>query len=196
MTKPVAIDLFCGLFQAKFGWRADALIKQFVACRAKNPKHLALAVGHKAPSPVAFISWAMRYLKDATFWACFTRCRKIGIFSAQSLKRPVFVGSARVVDLLNTRLSLMETAPLLLCGFPRTLFRAVAFIAVGRWNLEMRTAHPAVTASFRDVGLLSSAPSSRATLTGRRAIEFIRALGFESTCAFDARKIVHNRGLA
>lgn len=46
IMKPLAIDLFCGLFQAKLVRRGYAIIQQFMAGRAQHPKHVALRVFH------------------------------------------------------------------------------------------------------------------------------------------------------
>lgn len=70
-ARPFAVDLFCGLPQPHFGWRAYLLIKQFVAGRAEYPYHMAAAVRHEAPSAIALISRAVRYLKYPVFRAGF-----------------------------------------------------------------------------------------------------------------------------
>lgn len=41
---PLAIDLFCGLFQTQLMFSADATIKQFMASWAKQPDHVTLSI--------------------------------------------------------------------------------------------------------------------------------------------------------
>jgi len=47
--RALAIDLFCGLFQAKLVFRADTAVKQFVTSWTKNPDHIALGIGDETP---------------------------------------------------------------------------------------------------------------------------------------------------
>lgn len=90
IRKPLAIDLFCGLFQPKFDLRANAAIKKFVACRAKNPDHVRLRVRNKPPSAVALMRRTVRDLKNACFSARLAGARHIRPSPRKSVKRYVF----------------------------------------------------------------------------------------------------------
>ena len=188
---PLAIDLFCGLAQPKLGWSAYSLVNQFVACGAENPNHVSLAVRHKPPRPVPLMSWFMGYLKHAPLWACFAGLWKVWILPPQTFHRAVPVGTARIVDLLNVRLSLMIGAPMILGGRSGAYRRTISAIA-GWWRyLEVIATYRAISPSRCHIRLLTSAPTSGPTGTGRGAIAFVGPNSRELAAAIVAKQVVH-----
>jgi hypothetical protein len=67
MDKPIAIDLFCGLFKPKFFGRANTSVKKFMASGTQNPNHVCLRVRSESPRTVALMRWTMGYLKNTRF---------------------------------------------------------------------------------------------------------------------------------
>lgn len=191
MRAPLAIDLYCGLAQSKFCRRAYLLVEQLVTRRAKYPNHMALAVGHHPPSTVAFMSGTMRDLKHPSFATSLAGLWKIRIFAAQSLKRTVPIWTPRIVNFLDAGLPFVKCLALHFRGCRGAIGRAIALIAVWRRYVEARTAYPAITSGYRNVGLLPSPPTSRACLTSERAIAFIRPLRLKLCAAIDAKQVVH-----
>lgn len=197
ICKPLAIDLYCGLRRkAKFGRRADAFVQQFVTCWAKYPDHVSLTVRHEAPSAVALMAWSVRHLKHSGLSARFAGPWKFRVLSAQPLKGTILVGASRIVDLLNVRFPFVIGAPLFLGGGRCADRRAITLIAVGRWNLEVRTADAAIAAGFRDIGLLAPAPSSHSPRALGRAVNLVWPLGLKREGAFHAEQIIHADSLA
>ena len=194
--KPLAIDLFCGLFQSELFPAANATVKKLVARRTEKPDHMALRVGHDAPSPIPLELWLVRYLKDAIFATGFAGHRQIGASPPKSVDDRVLEGSARVIDLLDMRLAAMKFAALLPSGLARALFRAIATVGAGRHNLEMLRAAETVAAGCRHVELLFApyAPSTR--LAFHRAIELVGTLRREATATIGAKQIIHQVGIA
>lgn len=195
VSAPLAIDLFCGLSRKpQFVRRANPPVEQLVTGWAENPDHLTQAVGHQPPSPIAFMPRAMRNLQHPAFATGFAASREIGIFTAQTFDRTILVGAARIVDLLNIRLSLVESAALFLgrmCGAWR---RAVSLIAVRRRNAEMLATDTAISAKI-------SRPLVRALSDARRpsgAIDtaplFVGPNRLKLSGAKSAKQIIHNRG--
>lgn len=171
----IAIDLFCGLFQAKLLWRGDAFVQNFMACRAQNPNHMALAIGHQAPTPFPFVARAVCHLDNATFSACFARAREVGVFSSESSGYSVLIWTARVVDFLNFWILAMKGAALNFCRLSSAYIRAIALVAVRRRNVEVLSADAAIAPQLSDVRLFAPTKPSLAGLAAIRAIALIGA---------------------
>jgi len=176
---PLAIDLFCGLFQPKFFWSGDSLVQHLVACRAKNPNHVPLAVRHQAPSALTLKSWAVGYLDNTAFPASLACTREIWIFAPKARCNRIPVWAARIVNLLNAWVFSVKRTTLDLCRFCGAAIGAVSLIAVRLHDVEMFSANTAITPSLCDVGLLSPTQTPLPRLTLGRAISFIRPLGLE-----------------
>jgi hypothetical protein len=195
--KPLAVDLFCGLRrEPQLHGRANALVQQLVARRAENPDHFALTVRHQPPSPISFMAGPVGDFEHPRLTACLARCRQIGVLAAQALQRSVFVGPTRIVDLLHARLAFMERPPLRLgrlCGARRG---AVALVAAGWRDVEVRSADAAVSPGRGHIALLSTPAPANPALAAWGAIKFIRALCLERCAAIGAEQIVHSGGVA
>jgi hypothetical protein len=84
VTRPLAIDLYCGLRQAEFFPRADSAIKEFVACGADDPDHMSLRIGDDSPCPISLEFGPVSNFKDAGFAACLARIRQVRISTSKS----------------------------------------------------------------------------------------------------------------
>lgn len=162
-NKPLAIDLYCGLFEAQLLPRADSAIEQLVTCGAEYPHHVALRVGGEAPRAVALEIRFMRDLKDAVLAAGFACVWHAWIAALQSVQRRVLVGAVGFV--LRSSLRILASRPRL-AQFSRrpdgAIGGAVAAVAVRRLDREVRAASCAIATAFRCALVLVSsyAPSS------------------------------------
>ena len=90
MSKPLAIDLFCGLSKPKFLLRAYPVIKKLVTRRAQYPDHVSLGVLCEPPRAVSIEFRAVRNLKNSILATCFACPRHVRIAPAQPIDRHVF----------------------------------------------------------------------------------------------------------
>lgn len=191
MMKPLAIDLFCGLLQAKRLLAANAVVQKLVACRAKNPEHVPLRVGHEAVCPAPLEAWLVGDLYNSAFAARLTCRRQIRVLSTKARETRVPVRSPRVVSSLRFRMTAMKHPSLSPRSFARAILRAVSPISVGWCDGEVLATACTVSPRSRDVALLTSAPATGASLAWRGAIELVRPLSDELFAAVGAKQIVH-----
>lgn len=184
------------LRQPKFGWRGYTLVQQLVTRRAEYPDHVPLAVRHKSPSAVSLVAGTVSDFQYACLATGFAPQWQVGIFPAEALKRAVFVWSARIVDRLLVRLSLMKGAPLRFRSHCRALRRAIALIAVRRPYVEVRVADSAFPAVSGYVGLFSPATPPGLPRAPGRAIQLVRANCLELSRAIGAKQVMHWRAVA
>jgi hypothetical protein len=198
MTKPLAIDLYCGLgsVKTKLFLCADVPVKKFVACRAKYPDHMPLSVGDDLPCAIPLELGLVRDLQNSVLTARLAGARKVWVFSAKPPQHGISERPSRIIDLLNVRLAPMEFAPLFARGFAGAVFRAVAAVGARRCDVEVPAASTAIPPRLRDIGLFAASHATGAASAWRGAIEFVRANGGELFGAFGAKQIVHHGGLA
>jgi len=160
MRKPLAIDLFCGLIEAKLSHCANASIKQFVACRAENPNHVALTILHLAACIHTPVFRSMSNLQHSIFPARFAGSGQIRILPVQPFKNCSSSCSPSVVDLLDVRFSGMKRASLPLARFLSAFIGAVPSIGSWRNYLEVLIADGTVSSRCSRIGLFKpSAPT-------------------------------------
>ena len=160
---PLAIDLFCGLFQAKFLLRANAAVKKLVAGGAQNPNHVGLCVRNEPPCAVTFMRRAMGYLKNTNF--------ATGLAGARHFRPP----ASEPVECCVFELPLLfiEWPPLFVFSpspltpqFTRSpigaLDGAIALVSAWRRDQKMRAALGAVSSFFRGALVLVAANAPRA----------------------------------
>lgn len=191
MNKPLAIDLFCGLFQRKFSARAYPTVKNLVTCRAEYPDHVTLRISHGFPSAVTPVLGFVRDLKNATLAACLASQRQIWEPTPEATDHGILERAPRIVDALNARFASHELATQATRRLPPAILRAIAAVSARRRYLKVFIALETVAASLRYVRLLKSSPPPSTTLAGRRAIEPIWANGPECAFALGAKQIVH-----
>ena len=178
--RPIAIDLFCGLFQTKFINGADAPIKQFVTRWTKNPDHMWLSVRNEPPSPVAFVRWTVGYFKDAILTARLAGARHVRPSSSKSIECNIlevsilFVGWPTFLVLSCCPLA-AKISRSFVCAFDRT----IALIGAWWFDGEMLPAPPAILAFFRDSLMFVATDSSCSLRTVVAAPFFVRAKCFE-----------------
>lgn len=189
--KPLAIDLFCGLYEAKFLSRANAAIEELVAGRAQNPDHVPLGIGDDAPSAVSLKFWLVGNLKYPRLATAFTCCWKVWIAPSEPTDHGVFEGPSRVVDFPEARLAPHEISPLPARRFARAVFRAISAVRAGRRNLEVLAALKAVSALLRHVALFQATATPGAGLARRRAVALVWPHRLELSPAGGAKQIVH-----
>lgn len=180
---PLAIDLFCGLFQAQLCGRGYSFVQHLVARRAENPDHMPLAIRHQAPAPFAFVARTVSHFDNALLPARFARARKVGVFSSESSGYYVLVWSARVVDLLNLWILSVKRAALNLRSLGGAAVRTVALVAVRRRDVKVLSADATIATSFRYIGLFAPAQSSLARLASVRAVALIGAFRLKCRAA-------------
>lgn len=183
MSKPLAIDLFCGLFQAELFRSGYTFVQNLVASWAKNPYHVSLAIGHQPPAPVTLETWAMRNLNNASLTAYLAGGREVWIFSSEAHGNGVSVWPARVIDLLNSGVLAMEGAALNFRSFGCATVRAVALVAIRRRDIKMLSAYSAITAKLCHIGLFAPTQTPLPLLTTVRAVTLVRTFCFKSTAA-------------
>lgn len=190
-TEPLAIDLFCGLSQPEFIGSAYLFVDKLVARWAKNPDHVPLAIRHDPPSAVAFMAGPVRYLQNPAFSACLARLRDVRVFSAQPLKRSIFVWAPRIVDFLEVWFPFVERSALLFCCNSPALSRAISLVAVWPFDRETVSADRTVAAGFRDIGLFAAPKPPSAALARGGAISLVWPFRMELAAAFGAKQIIH-----
>lgn len=195
MQKPLAIDLFCGLLQAKLDRRADAPVNQLVTRRAENPEHVSLGVARECPRAVPTEFRLVRDLQDARLTARLARGRNVRIPATHPVELGVPVWTPRIVGPLSGGISTRPNAPKLPRGLTGAVLGAIPAIGAGRHDLEVRSAAGAVLPPSRHVGLFSPPPASRAPRAGRRAIELVRPYGDEVCGAFATGQFVHGEAV-
>lgn len=150
--KPLAIDLFCGLFQAKFFGRGNAFVQQFVTSGTENPEHVTLRISDASPCPISPEVRLVRYFHNPTFAARFTGVRNVLVAPPKAIEDRV-CAITRLALLLVKRAAFLilpaspETAKLSRSP-SRTYIRAIALIGI-RWrDGKVRAASLAVTPRF------------------------------------------------
>lgn len=187
----LAVDLFCGLRQAKLCRRANLFVEQLVTRRTKYPDHIGTTVRHKPPCAIALVARPVRDLNDPTLAASFAGFRQIWIPPTQPLSDPVLVRAPRVVNFLHVGFALVKSAALHLGTLGGASCGAITLVAVRRRNAEVRAADSTVTSGGGYVALLAAPPSADTALTLRRAVKLVRALSLKSGVTIDAKQIVH-----
>lgn len=167
-NKPLAIDLYCGLFQAEFKRCADAAINQFVACWAENPNHVRLGVACQSPRSVSFKFGAMRDFEDARFPTRFTRFWHIGVSAAKAIKCHVF----ELAFCLVNRPAGFVFSPCpcfsqVASGLDRAFVRTISAICAWRDYIEVFSTSHTIATSFCYIGLFSPAAAPNATLAAK-----------------------------
>lgn len=178
---PLAIDLYCGLLQAEFRWRANSFVQQLMARRAKHPNHVPLAIGHYAPAPLSLKARFMREFNNArlaTGLACGWQIWMLSTHAGDNAT--VFVRTTRVVDLLDAWILSMKRAALNLGRFGRATIGAIPLIAVRGRDVKVLSANSTIPPRLRFVRLFATSQTALARLATKRAIAFVRALRFES----------------
>ena len=190
MTRPLAIDLYCGLdlSEAEFLSRVYAAIKQLVTGRAQNPNHMPLSVGGEPPSPVASKLGFMRYLEDARFPACLAGIGHFWITALQPIQCRVFETASGLI--LCSTLWVLAPRPYpaqLTRSLDCTVRRAIPTVAI-RWrDLEMRPTAKAIAPLLRRSIVLFSANPTGACRAIRRAPFFVWTNCLERRAALSAR---------
>ena len=163
--KPLAIDLFCGLFQAEFLLRADAAIKKLVACGAKNPNHVGLSITGQSPSAIPFKFWSVSDFEDAFLSARFTCFWHVGISATEAVQRYILKLALGFVDWSPG--FIFSSCPCLSqisSAFNRAFIRTISSIGIWRRDVKMRSAPQAIATRLRNVSLFPSASTPNTTL--------------------------------
>jgi hypothetical protein len=179
MTQPLCFDLFCGLGsgEAQLGGRADATVHELVACRAENPDHFSLRVGHYTPSAVALVLGAVRYFKNSVFATGLARAWKVRVLSPEPSKNRVLERPVHVVRVLFAWMTAHPQLSNNARSLSRTVGRAILLIGVRRNDIKVLSAVPAVAAILCDVGLLAASAAAYTRLTTKRTVALVWALG-------------------
>lgn len=192
-SKPIVIDLCCGLSQPKFLARTYSAIEQLVTRRAQYPNHVGLGVLRQPPRAVSLKLWAVCDFKNAVFSARLARLWHIGISALQSIKGDIL---KLAVDLINRPpFFVFSSSPHFFqfsSGLSRAFARTIPLIAIWRLYRKMRSAATAVAASFCSSFMLKSSNPARALGTIIAAPFLIRSDSLEGLEALSAKQIVHS----
>lgn len=194
--RPLAIDLYCGLSQAKFGLSAYTAIKELVACRAEYPDHVPLAVFHHAPCALSFKAGAVRNLYNSVFAASFALSRKVRIFSLKALKTAVLIRSHGIVDFLDIRLSFMKGPALRPRNFASALLGAISLVCVGGCDREVCATLAAIAAVFSGSFVLPAPDPSSPLRTVATAPFLVWSYCLEWLGTLAAKQIIHSAGVS
>lgn len=190
---PLAIDLFCGLFQPQVLLATDVTVEQLVACGTKNPKHVPLCVGSQAPCAVALKFGTVSNLHDARFAARLARRWHVRKFGQQAIKFGVFARPSRIVNFLNAGFAPMEEALALARRFHGTFFRAIPLVCIRQNDFEVGAARSAVSPVFCHVKLFEPSSPSGSLSVGIRTPFFVWPYRLKSRPATFAKQIIHSR---
>ncbi len=186
MTRPLCIDLYCGLgsSQAEFVLCANPSVQQLMARRAQHPDHVRLGVLEFSPDPVSAELRPVCEFYNSRFATGLAggRQRRESTTNARH-HSGVFDWTAPVVDALGAGVFAMKRAPLLLGGLARAIVGTVAAIAGRRRDVEMPSANPTVAPVPRDVRLLVPPQSADAGLAFERAVSLVRPFRREGQAA-------------
>jgi hypothetical protein len=196
VTRPLAIDLYCGLRQAEFFPRADSAIKEFVACGADDPDHMSLRIGDDSPCPISLEFGPVSNFKDAGFAACLARIRQVRISTSKSTDDRILKRSFGIIDLSKSRLAAHKFTTLLARRLSGTIFGTISAISAGRHDFKVLPATKTIAASLGDIALFSSSPAARLSLAFGRAISLIWTLCLEGVGTNGAKQIIHSDGLS
>ena len=147
------------------------------------------AVFHHTTRALSFKSRPVRDLNNPALSARLALPRHVWVFSLEACKSAILVWAARIVDLLNVRLSFVKGATLRPRSLPRTILRAISLICVRRRDLEVSPASEAIAPRF--CRLFSASSSSGAAGTCLRAVAFIGPDRLKSVSAVFAKEIIH-----
>ena len=174
MSKPLCIDLFCGLFKTQLFRRANALINQSMASWAKNPNHVRFCVLHFSPFAITSEFWPVRQFQYPAFTARLTGLRKVRVLpSNPDNNSGIFVGAARVVNRKDSRVSLVKAISAVLGALYSAGPRAVSTVTVWGLDLKDSSAHLARFFVLSGTILLSPSNPSLSGLASEGAIFFI-----------------------
>jgi hypothetical protein len=162
---PLAIDLFCGLFEPEFFARAYFSVKKLVAGWAQYPNHVRLSVASQSPSPISLELWAMSNLKDTRLSTSLACLWHIGVSAAKSIQGHIFEFASSFISWSTG--FIFSPCPYFTqvsSGRNGAFVRAISSVGVRRKYIKMLSTSPTVTTRFCNVSLLSPASAPNTTL--------------------------------
>jgi hypothetical protein len=163
IEKPLAIDLFCGLFQSKLIFRAYPTVKKLMASRAQNPNHIGFGILREAPRAISLKFGTMRNFEDSMFSTRFTGLRHIWISFFQSVERIIFELTLRFIG--GPPLFVFSPSPhfsQFTRGLCRAFCAAISFVGIRRLYREMDRATSASASVFCSAFMLLAADATGA----------------------------------
>ena len=143
--KPLAIDLFCGLFQAEFILRADSSVKKFVASRTEDPNHVRLRVRCHPPRSIAFELWFVRYFKNAILSAGLAGTRHARPPAREPIKCNVFIRPLLLVCRASLFVFARRPYPAMLASrLSGAVHRTISLVCVWRHDFKMPSTPSAI----------------------------------------------------
>lgn len=199
--KPLCVNLFLeesAVSKAKALRSADASVKERMARRTENPKHIALSRRSGAPCSVSRKFRFVSDIQNAGFPTAFAPAREVWEFPAKPfddtkplLAARVFVFMPLPHFLVVFAVSFVKLGARLLrplaCAFRRT----VSSVCTWRRYVEVFLTSKAFPARKSDVCLFSASNARRLGLAPKRAVFLIRPLGDKFHGALGADDIVH-----
>ncbi len=193
--KPLAIDLFCGLVEPKFGLSADAAIEELVACRAENPDHVWLHVRDRTPRPISLVLRLMGEFHNAVFPTRFARLRDFWEPSSHTIDQRIWASLSLPFGFVCwPSLFVFPPRPLppqfsrRRCG---TLNRAIALIGVRRLYRKVRSTAAAIRSILRRAFMLLASDAARPLRAIITAPLPVRPRGSKGLFAQMASQLVH-----
>lgn len=195
--KPLAIDLFCGLFQAEFLLGAYASVEQLVARRAKYPDHMPLRVTGQPPCAVTLKLWAMRDFENAGFAARLACFRHPWISTPKAVDSDIFVLSFRLVGWpANLVFSPRPCLAKISRGLNGTQIGAISPIGVGWLYRKMRAAAGTIATAIRCAFVFRPTNSACAPGAIAAAPFLIWSDSMEWRGTLPTKQIIHTVGIS
>ncbi len=194
MPKPLAVDLFCGLYQSELRWSAYASINQFVACRAENPDHVPLRIGYQPPSSISFELRSVCDFEDAIFATRFTSSWDCGDSPFETIQGCILEVTFCFINCAAFRVFSARPYPSqFACRANRARRAAVSLVAIWWFDFEVGATGGAIDPIFccAFMFISANAPSSLSAII---AAPFpIGSARLELGAALPTRQIIHTR---
>jgi hypothetical protein len=135
-------------------------------------------------------------LENARLTAAFAGVRDVRVTPLHPVEFGVPAGAARIVAQLTRRISASPYSAQLASCLARTVGGTISLIGARRRDVKVFAAARAILSGGRDVGLLASPATARATRATLRTIELVRPYGLKRCGAISTGQIIHNGAVA
>jgi hypothetical protein len=193
--KPLAIDLYCGVCQAKFSLRANASVQEFVTGGAQYPEHARLRISNDAPRTISLELWTVGDLKNAPLSTGLARLRQIAAPARQAIEHCVPERSVSIVERLLSWMAAHPNPAVIARGLAGAIVRTISAVRAGGPDDEGRPTSAAL-GRRNFVRLLSAPDAPGSTLATGGAVALIWAPRLKICGTFSANEIIHGGAIA
>ena len=198
MSRPLAIDLFCGLgLKSERFWRANTSIQQLVTSGAQNPDHVALRVGGQSPRSISFESRLVGDLKNPIFSTRLTSFRSFRVSPPKTVYSHVFKCSFGLIywAALTIFSCRPDSSQLASCAYGATN-RAIPTIAIWWPDFKVGATRRAVAAMFSRPLMLVSANATGPLGAVVTTPLLVWTSRLKSDAALSTRQVMHGQILS